>query len=175
MNTGGVRESVVIGRFNGPWGVAGWVRVYSFTRPAERVFSYQPWQIGQSGRSVVVEQWQRSGPRLVALIEGVDSPEAAAALGHAEIMVDRNALPEPEDNHYYWSDLVGLEIVNLEQHVYGRVTGLLETGAHDVLEIRQDDAGAVLIPFVTDRFVRQVDLDAGRIVVDWPTDWVGPE
>ncbi|NEZ03450.1 16S rRNA processing protein RimM [Wenzhouxiangella sp. XN201] len=165
-------ESVLVGRFNGPWGVQGWVRIWSDTRPPVAIFDYQPWLIGD-GQSIEVEQWHRSGPRLVAKLRDVDTPEQAAALGKTDIRVARSALPEPEADEYYWHDLIGLEVVNLEGHVYGHVARMLETGAHDVMEI--DGDSPVLIPFVSGEFVREVDLTEGRITVDWPLEWTESE
>lgn len=170
MNSPGPSESVVVGHFNGPWGVQGWVRVYSHTRPPATIFDYHPWRVGEE--EVVVEDWRKVGPRLVARLRGVDTPEAAAALGRSEIRVPRSCLPDSESGHYYWHDLIGLEVVNLDDHCYGRVAALLETGAHDVLDVRGDSHGQVLIPFVIDEFVRRVDLGARRIVVDWPLEWL---
>lgn len=165
-------ESVVVGRFNGPWGVHGWVRIWSDTRPPTAIFDYQPW-LTSDGQPIEIEQWQRSGPRLVAKLRDVDTPEQAAALGRADIRVARSALPEPEAGEYYWHDLIGLEVVNLEGHGYGHVVRMMETGAHDVMEV--GEGSPVLIPFVSDEFVREVDLDAGRITVDWPLEWSEPE
>jgi len=167
-------ESVVVGRFNGPWGVRGWVKVWSETRPPAAIFDYQPWLIGERGESVDIEQCQQSGPRLLVKLHGVDTPEQAAALGRETIRVARSTLPEPEPGEYYWHDLIGLEVVNLEGHVYGSVVRMQETGAHDVLEVHGDD-GNVLIPFVSGEFVHDVDLDGGRITVDWPLDWIESE
>lgn len=164
-------ESVVVGRFNGVWGVRGWVKIYSETRPPSAIFDYQPWLVGERGEAVEVEHWQQSGRRLVAQLAGVDTPEAARALGRSPIRVPRSALPEPEPGTYYWHDLIGLEVVNLQGHRYGRVRAMLETGAHDVLEIA-GEGSPVLIPFVQGEFVHSVDLDGGRITVDWPREWV---
>jgi 16S rRNA processing protein RimM len=167
-------ESVVVGRFNGAWGVRGWVKVFSDTRPPTAIFDYQPWHLGEGGEALEIERWQQSGPRLVVKLRGVDTPEQADALAHTLISVPRSALPATEPGEYYWHDLIGLEVVNLEGHVYGCVTRMQETGAHDVLEIQGSD-GVVLIPFVTDEFVRDVDLEAGRITVDWPVEWLEAE
>lgn len=173
MSRSGADESVVVGRFNGPWGVQGWVRVYSYTRPATEIFHYQPWLVGERGEPLHVITWRQSGQRLIAQIDGITSAEEAAALGRDEIRVMRSCLPEPEPGEYYWHDLVGLEVINLEAHVHGRVVRLVETGAHDVLEVHGgEQEPPVLIPFVLDTFVQQVDLEAGRIVVDWPEEWV---
>ena len=170
MSDPGASESVVVGRFNGPWGVQGWVRVFSHTRPPTAIFDYRPWLL--DGSEVVIEDWRKVGPRLVARVRGIDSPEAAAALGRGDIRVPRSCLPASDPGEYYWHDLIGLEVVNLEDQTYGRVAAMLETGAHDVLDVRGDAHGQVLIPFVLDEFVRSVDLAGGRIVVDWPLEWL---
>lgn len=171
-------ESVVIGRFNGPWGVRGWVKIWSDTRPPTAIFDYQPWHLGEHGFGehddpLQIDRWQQSGPRLVVKLHGIDTPEQAAALGRQVIRVSRSALPALEPGEYYWHDLVGLEVVNLQGHHYGRVVAMQETGAHDVLEILSQGR-TVLIPFVVDEFVHAVNLGEGRITVDWPLEWAEP-
>lgn len=172
MDAEGADESVVVGRFNGPWGVQGWVRVYSHTRPATAIFDYRPWLVGEQRREMAVETWRQAGPRLVARIQDVDSREAAAALAHHEIRVPRSSLPEPEPGHYYWHDLIGLEVVHLDGHSHGHVRSMIETGSHDVLEVSGRGQAPILIPFVVGTFVRRVDIESGRITVDWPREWM---
>ncbi len=163
-------ESVLVGRFNGPWGVQGWVKVYSYTRPPTSIFDYRPWHRGEHGQSLEIESWQQAGRRLLVKLHGIDTPEQAAALGLAEIFVPRSSLPAAEPGSYYWHDLIGLQVVNLEGHGYGRVDRMLETGANDVMEVA-DGERRTLIPFVIDTFVHAVDIDAGQITVDWPVEW----
>lgn len=171
MNTGHAGETVVVGRVLGAWGVQGWVRVYSYTDPPEALFDYAPWLLGQPQNAIVPIECRRSGQRLLARLPGIDTPEAAAALTEQQIAVARSLLPPPPDDSYYWHDLVGLEVFNLEGHRWGRVARLLPTGAHDVLQIERESGSFVLIPFVSGRFVHSVDLAVGRITVDWPLDW----
>jgi len=78
-------------------------------------------------------------------------------------------LPELPDNRYYWADLQGLTVVNADGSELGRVAGMLETGANDVMVVQ--GAAEHLIPFVVGTYVRRVDLAAGRIEVDWDTDF----
>ena len=172
MTAGAPGDTVVVGRILGPWGVQGWVRVYSWTDPPEALFEYRPWLLGEQQRATDVVEWRRSGQRLVARLPEVDSPEQAAGLSEQFICVPRDLLPAPEHGSYYWHDLVGLEVVNLDDYLWGPVVRILPTGAHDVMEIATEQRGKVLIPFVQPDVVRSVDLDAGRILVDWPEDWV---
>ena len=79
----------------------------------------------------------------------------------------------PAEGEYYWGDLVGLDVVNEADEALGTVSGLLSTGAHDVLQVQSGEGkGAVerLIPFVA-AYVLDVDLAARRIRVSWQKDW----
>ena len=82
----------------------------------------------------------------------------------AEVLAEREDLGEAEEGTFYWVDLVGLEVVTAAGVPVGKVTGLLETGAVDVLEVR-GERGEVLIPLAP--YV-EVDLELRRIVVDPP-------
>jgi 16S rRNA processing protein RimM len=164
-------DAVTIGRILGAWGVQGWVQVYSWADPPEALFDYSPWSLAGSASPVSIEQWRRSGQKLVVKLPGVDSPEDAAKLADTPILVQRSQLPAPSAGQYYWHDLLEMEVVNLEGYHWGRVAGILPTGAHDVLKVTTPESGTVLIPFVVDHFVKHVDLNARRIIVDWPEAW----
>ncbi|MFP4209165.1 MAG: ribosome maturation factor RimM [Wenzhouxiangella sp.] len=171
MAAGSAGETVVVGRILGAWGVHGWVQVYSWTDPPDALFDYQPWFLGAQGQPVTILEWRRSGQRLVARLPAIESPESAAALADTPILVRRSMLPEPEPGQYYWHDLIDLQVVNLQGHCWGRIERMLPTGAHDVMQIVDEAGRTVLIPFVLDHFVREVDRSACRVTVDWPRDW----
>ena len=76
------------------------------------------------------------------------------------------------DDEYYWDDLISLEVVNTEGVALGVVRGLLETGAHAVLQVAGPEVcqRERLIPFV-DAYVREVDRAGSRILLEWGADW----
>lgn len=161
---------VLLGRIAGVFGVKGWVRIESHTRPREAIFGYTPWGLGlKSGweRRAVING-EVHGKSLVAKIEGIEDRELARELIGTEIAVPREDLPAPEKGEIYWTDLVGCSVVNLEKQDFGKVTGLLETGANDVLIVKGEKER--LIPY-TDQVVKQVDLDQALIRVDWDIDF----
>jgi 16S rRNA processing protein RimM len=171
---------VAVGRLNGPWGVSGAVKVFSFTDPPEQIFEYQPWRTNGSPGLLRVRSWRRQGPRLVAEIDEVPSREDAERLMGLELFVPRSSFPEPAKGQFYWRDLIGLDVVNLQDEALGEVRELLDAGVHDVLVIQRPFAPEAdsasrppdhLVPFVQERFVHRVDLAARRIVVDWDPDW----
>ena len=101
---------------------------------------------------------------------GVDDRDAAEALRGTEILVPRSALPPPKPGEYYWVDLEGLRVVNVDGVELGTVSHLFSTGANDVVVVR-DDERERMIPFVQPQFVTHINFDTGVITVDWDADF----
>jgi len=78
-------------------------------------------------------------------------------------------LPAPAAGEYYWADLVGLKVVTTEGVELGQVEHMMATGANDVMVVKGERER--LLPFLPGRFVNEVDLAGGRIVVDWDPDF----
>ncbi len=161
---------VILGRIAGLFGVRGWIKVFSYTDPREAILDYGDWMLQRDGQWTVTEvvEGQRHGKSVIARLEGVTDRDTAATWIGAEIGVSRAAMPVPEDGRFYWSDLVGLNVVHRDGTDLGRIESMLETGAHDVMVVKSDIER--LIPFVMDKVVKDVDLAAGVINVDWEWD-----
>ncbi|HZD52003.1 MAG TPA: ribosome maturation factor RimM [Woeseiaceae bacterium] len=162
----------MLGRITGLYGVRGWIRVHSYTEPREGLLEHREWLVGGPGswQAQPVAEARPHGKTLVARLEGTEDRDAAARFVGAEIAVERQNLPETADGEYYWADLEGLEVRHQDGRTLGRVSRMIETGAHDVMEVLGEEDGRereLLIPFVPGRFVLGVDLDAGVIDVDW--------
>jgi len=158
---------VRLGQISGVHGVQGWVKVMSFTEPRTNLLDYRDWLLTSDGtnRSVRVEAGQESGKRLIAKIAGVDDRDAARELIGAMIGVPRSALPPLAPDEYYWADLEGLAVMNVDGQRLGAVSRVMATGANDVLIL--DGSDRKLIPFVANTIVQRVDIAAGEIIVDW--------
>jgi 16S rRNA processing protein RimM len=163
-------QPVVLGRISGLFGIKGWVKVYSYTEPREAVLNYRRWLVSDADgwREATVAEGQRHGKTVIARIDGYVDRDQAAELVGAEIAVPRDALPETEDDRFYWSDLEGLRVVHRDGTELGRVAYLLETGANDVMVVQGERER--LIPFVMGKVIVGVDLADGRIDVDWEWD-----
>ena len=168
---------VPLGKLNGLFGVKGWVKIFSNTQPRENILNYSPWFLKRDG------QWQEfkvlagkpHGKGVVAHLSGCTDRDIAAKLIGSEIAIKHEQLPKAEDDEYYWSDLIGLVVNNLESIELGKVTSMLETGANDVLVVRglgeDGKKRERLIPFVTGEFVQEVNLEQGFMTVDWDAEF----
>lgn len=170
-------ELIVLGRFNSPFGVQGWIKVYSYTDPMENIQSYRPWLIRQNGewKPVKVKSIKKQGKGLIAKLDAVDTPEAARLLCEVEIAAPRSALPQLDEGDFYWSQLENLKVYTVSGELLGRVDHLLATGANDVLVVKGTeesiDQETRLIPYVPDQVVKEIDLDAGTLRVDWDPEF----
>lgn len=167
---------VTLGRVAGVHGVRGGIKLHSLTRPIDKIFEYRRWWIAHGeGFEARVLEGRVQGRALVAQISGPDGEpitdrDIAAALLGAEIQVERSALPKLPQGEYYWADLLGLKVESTLGVALGQVEDMTSNGAQDVMVLR-DGERRRLIPFVKPHIVKEVDMEAGRIVCDWHPDY----
>jgi len=171
-------DLVVLGKFGAVYGINGWLKVNSYTDVPEGIFDYTPWQIQVQGnwRQVQISSWKRHGNGLIVKLADVGDRDQAQVLVNAEIAVERASLPELEQGDYYWRDLMGMAVINLEGYHLGEVVDMMETGSNDVLVVKANKTDAFgkkerLLPFLTDSVIKDVNRVEGRISVDWDPDF----
>ena len=164
----------VVGKLGSTYGIRGWLRVYSSTEYAESIFDYQPWFLKIKGQwqPTELESWKHHNHELIAKLKNVNDRETAQSRANIEIGVDLSVFPQLEEGDYYWHDLIGCNVVNLEGYAMGTVTEMMETGSNDVLVVRANSKDAFgkqerLIPFLYEQVVKRVDLTTKVIEVDW--------
>lgn len=153
-----------------PHGVRGAVRLTVFAEDPLGLRRYNPFSDG-AGRPVRIRSLKLVGRGVVAELDGVETREAAEALRGTRLLVPRSRLPRPAEDEFYHVDLVGLEARLVSGEVLGRVRGVADFGAGDVIEI--DASPPVLVPF-TRSVVPEVCVAAGYLVVDPPPGLLGP-
>lgn len=109
---------------------------------------------------------------VVLALEGVADRDQALALKGGRVLVPRNAFPDAGEDSYYWIDLIGCKVKNLQDEDLGSVLEMTENGAHSVMAIGCgiEAVSKQLIPFVPE-VVQKVDLSLRLITVDWQADW----
>jgi 16S rRNA processing protein RimM len=164
------QDLVPLGYITGVLGVKGWFKIHSWTNPREAILEYQPWLLGEDRKPVTISKGRPQGKTIVASLPGIEDREQAGKLVGLEIAVNREQLAKPQENSYYWSDLVGLAVETKEGDDLGHIVKMMETGANDVMVVRGDRER--LIPFIPDHYVISVDLEEARLIVDWDADFL---
>jgi 16S rRNA processing protein RimM len=164
-----------MGRVAVPFGVKGWVKIHPYTETPHSLLAYPQWWVGSEAgwHELAVEKAEVHGASIAVKFPGCDDRDAAALLRGREIAVPRDAFPAAGENEFYWTDLIGLSVVNEQDQDFGKVLEVFKTGANDVLVVqgRQDDQRRErLIPFL-ESVVKKVDLQGGVIRVDWGLDY----
>lgn len=181
-----LEERLLVGKIAAVFGVRGWLKIDSYTDPADNLFGYQPWYImdRETGwRVLEIDQYRAHGRRHVVHLAGVDDREGALGYCHQRIYVDKSLLPELGQDEFYRHQLQDLRVYSLgesgqqrfpERLFLGMVTAVMETGANDVLVVSgcqgSIDSRERLLPWHED-YVETVDLRTGEIEVIWDPDF----
>jgi 16S rRNA processing protein RimM len=179
-------ELTTLGRIGAAHGIKGWVKLISFTGPAENILSYRHFFLSHKSipgsqaatgarEKIEIDESRAQGKHFIGHIKGCDDREQASVYTGRELQVETSTLPQLDTEDYYWYQLEGLKIINLQGDNLGQVDHLIETGANDVLVVRasQDsiDKEERLIPFIRDKVIKKVDLPGGTVQVDWEKDY----
>ena len=164
------RDHVCVGAIAAAHGIKGEVKIKAFTVDPKSVGAYGPLLDESGQRSFALSNVRPTGEStVIARVEGVGDRNAAEALRGLRLYAPRAALPATDEGEYYHHDLIGLEAALVSGEAFGKVVGLDNFGAGDVIEI-EHDGETVVLPF-TDETVPTVDLAAGRVVIVLPEGW----
>jgi 16S rRNA processing protein RimM len=166
------QQSLVVGKITGFFGIKGWVKIHSFTDPRENILRYSPWLLkkGSELKQIALVDGNLHGKAVIACLEGIDNRDLAASLQGYEILIAADSLPKAAAGEYYWRDLIGLQVETEQGVPLGVVDYLLETGANDVLIVKDNDRER-LIPFLQGTFVKSIDLQSAKMIVDWDPEF----
>lgn len=164
------KRLVVIGKAARPFGVRGEIKIDVYTE------SFEPFErssvlIFDDSPHKVLGARVHKGAVLVTL-EGVETPERAREFAGKLVKTEHENLPPKEEDEYYWSELIGMEVSTTEGRNLGAITQITRTGAHDVLHV-EGPLGEILLPYI-DEVVIRVDTDANLMIVD-PLEGLVPD
>jgi 16S rRNA processing protein RimM len=180
-------DLLTVGYISGAYGIQGWVRVKPYSVDADALLGAKTWWLDKPElRDVEMMQAKSHSGDVVARLMGVAGRDAAEALKGAAVQIARSHFPALSDGEFYWVDLIGLAVENMQGESLGVVSDLMDNGAHPILRVavptvpveaeaeanRADSKAAaeILIPYV-DQFVKTVSLADKKIVVDWGLDY----
>lgn len=160
---------VLIAQIGAAHGVRGEVRLKAFTEDPLDVASYGPLET-EDGRRIEIEAARPAKEVLVVRLKGVADRNAAEALKNQRLYVSRDKLPPPEDDEFYYADLIGLSAMTAEGAVFGVVKAVHNFGAGDLIEIDPAGGGETVMLAFNETTVPTVDIAGRRIIVAPPTD-----
>lgn len=171
-------DLVLVGHVTGAYGIQGWVRIKPYSADADALLHAKTWWLDKPGlHDVDMMQAKVHGEDVVARLMGVADRNAAEALKGATVQIRRSDFPPLANDEFYWVDLIGLAVENLQGESLGAVVDLMDNGAHPILRVAvpalpdsEKKPQELLIPFV-DQFVKTVDQAAKKITVDWGLDY----
>ena len=105
------------------------------------------------------------GKHWIAAVDGVAERNAAELLRGKSLWIDRGTLPEPEEDEFYFEDLIGLSVVDLNGVPAGEITSVQNFGAEDMLEIKPAGEASYYLPF-TKKAVPEIDIAAKLVKID---------
>lgn len=159
-----------------PYGIKGWLWVFSYMQQREQIFAMSPWYIktAKGLEQLTVLKWHRQKSGLVAQFAEISDRNHAEMMNGVGVWTHKDELPDLADDEYYWTDLVGLTVYNEQNECLGVVKNLFETGANDVMTVAPSaisiDGDERLIPW-HNRIIKTIDLSAKMLIVAWEKDY----
>src|SRR5215470_5574691 len=158
---------ILVAQIGAAHGLRGEVRLWSFTEDPLAVKDYGPLETEDGAQTFEIAALRPAKDHLVARLHGIDDRTAAERLRNVGLYVPRDRLPSPPAQEFYHADLVGLAVVATDGRALGSVVAIHNFGAGDLIEVRPSAGPSAMLPF-TDAVVPEVDLAAGRLIVDPP-------
>lgn len=153
---------ICLGAIVGVHGIRGDVKIKSFTHIDKGIGSYGLLSNKSGDKQFSLKVIGYSKELLRAKIKGVDDRNTAETLIGTELWCERTCLPPLGENEFYHADLIGLD-VRFEHEKVGKVLGLYNFGAGDILEIELNGQNE-MIPF-TKEYVPEIEIEKGYIII----------
>ena len=159
-------KKLLVGKINGFFGVQGWVKIFSYTKPRKNILEYQPWYFVDNETYKVIEitTGREQSKTIVAQVKGINNREEALQIIGKDLYINKDQLPELDDDEYYWHDLTGFRVINKNKVDLGIVDYLVDTGSNHVLVTKGETEH--WIPYI-EPFLVSVDKHKKVISVDW--------
>ncbi|WP_298964005.1 ribosome maturation factor RimM [uncultured Roseibium sp.] len=163
-------QKILLAKIGAAHGIRGEVRVKPFGDDPLSFTDYGVLTTKDGKRSFEVKNARVQKTVVITSFKGVTDRNQAEELNGVELYVDRDQLPETDDDEFYYSDLNGSTVLDQDGEVLGKIVAVQDFGAGDLLEIRPKRGRTFYVPF-TREFVPEIDLANDRVRVDLPEDY----
>ncbi|MHA7775659.1 ribosome maturation factor RimM [Roseibium sp. M-1] len=163
-------QKVLMARIGAAHGIRGEVRVKPYGDDPLSFADYGSLTTKDGKRVFEVEKARVQKTVVVTKFKGITDRNQAEALNGVDLYIDRDQLPEPDEDEFYYSDLTGLAVLDQSGQTLGAVIAVQDFGAGDLLEVRPKRGRSFYVPF-TKEFVPEISLEEGLVRVDLPEDY----
>tara|TARA_B100001057_G_scaffold359224_1_gene361476 strand:- start:352 stop:834 length:483 start_codon:yes stop_codon:yes gene_type:complete len=160
-----------MGKIVSSHGIKGWLKIYPFTENVATLNDYSDWLVSKDEKVWLrykVEKTIIKNKSILVKFTDLNNRNDSDSLNKNIVGIERSDLPELAPNTFYWSDLIGLDVINKKNIYYGVVDNMMETGSNDVIIVKGKKE--ILIPYLPDVVIK-VDLEAKKILVDWDEEY----
>ena len=163
-------KKLLVGKINGFFGVQGWVKIFSYTKPRKNILEYQPWYLidNETYKVIEITSGREQSKTIVAQVKGINNSDEATQLIGKDLYINKDQLPELDNDAHYWHELTGFRVINKNEVDLGIVDYLVDTGSNHVLVTKGDTEH--WIPYI-EPFLVSVDKHKKVISVDWDEDF----
>ena len=159
-------KKLLVGKINGFFGVQGWVKIFSYTKPRKNILEYQPWYFldNETYKVIEITSGREQSKTIVAQVKGINNRDEALQLIGKDLYINKDQLPELDNDENYWHELTGFRVINKNEVDLGIVDYFVDTGSNHVLVIKGETEH--WIPYI-EPFLVSVDKHKKVISVDW--------
>lgn len=163
---------MLIGKVGKPYGILGWITIFSFTERKEKIFDYLPWFFLKQERwiKIQLQGWKKHKNNFIIHVHNVSDRSQSSEFTNSNIIISKHKLPKLKKNEYYWNNIINYQIFNTNQCYLGKVISLIRTQYNDILVVKNQlkiCKNKILIPFIEKKIIKNIDTKHQVITVKW--------
>lgn len=163
------KSLLLVGVFGAAHGVRGEIRLKSYTADPLTIGQYGPLKSKSGETFKLLSLRPVKDDICVARVEGIADRNAAERLTNIELFILKAQLPPPDEDEFYFADLIGLKAEDSSGALIGHIKSIENYGAGDILVLQPTQGEAMMLPF-TRAVVPKVEISAGRVIVELPDE-----
>ncbi len=160
-------DLIAYGKVIKPHGLSGEVKVLPFSGEFSSFKNFSTLYISQEIKNPPKFEISRSRNQtnhIIVKLQGIDSIEDAQRLKGLTVFINKEELPEKEEDEYYWFELIGMDVFDMDGKQIGKVKDIIDNTAQPLLVIK-NNSDEYLVPLV-EKFVEDIDLTNSKIVIN---------
>ncbi|NIH41065.1 MAG: 16S rRNA processing protein RimM [Buchnera aphidicola (Periphyllus aceris)] len=165
-------KKIIVGKICSPYGILGWIKLFSFTEKIKKIFKYKPllYFYKKKIKTLKIKLWKKYKNFFLVKIKNINTRTKAFLLKNKKIFIYSKQLKKKK-NEYYWYEIIDLKVFNTEKIFLGKVIDIIRTPTNDILKInfissKKEKKIEKLIPFVEKKIITKISLKKKNIIIN---------